>query len=39
MMHMGLDRLGLSVAADKLAFNLLELRGNVWMIQTGAGQN
>ena len=39
MMHMGLERLGLSVAADKLAFNLLELRGNVWMIQTGTGQN
>jgi serine/threonine protein kinase len=38
IMHMGLDRLGLSVAADKLAFNLLEVKGNLWMMQTGTGQ-
>jgi Tol biopolymer transport system component len=39
IMHMGLDRLGLSVAADKLAFNLLEVKGNLWMMQTGKGEN
>jgi Tol biopolymer transport system component len=39
IMHMRLDRLGLSVAADKLAFNLLEVKGNLWMMQTGKGQN
>jgi eukaryotic-like serine/threonine-protein kinase len=39
IMHMGLDRLGLSVAVDKLAFNLLEAKGNLWMMQTGKGQN
>jgi Tol biopolymer transport system component/predicted Ser/Thr protein kinase len=36
IMHMGSERLGLSVAEDKLAFNLLALTGNLWMIQTGA---
>ena len=39
IMHMRLDRLGLSVAADKLAFNLLEVKGNLWMMQTGKGQD
>ena len=39
IMHMRLDRLWLSVAADKLAFNLLEVKGNLWMMQTGKGQN
>jgi hypothetical protein len=39
IMHMRLDRLGLCVAADKLAFNLLEVKGNLWMMQTGKGQN
>jgi Tol biopolymer transport system component/predicted Ser/Thr protein kinase len=33
MMHMGLNTLGLSVAADHLIFNLLEQAGNVWVIQ------
>jgi eukaryotic-like serine/threonine-protein kinase len=37
--HMRLDRLGLSVAVDKLAFNLLEAKGNLWMMQTGKGQD
>jgi hypothetical protein len=32
-MHMGLNTLGLSVAADHLIFNLLEQAGNVWVIQ------
>ena len=38
MMHMSLDRLGISVAADKLVFNLLEVTGSVWMMQTGQPQ-
>ncbi|HXK04496.1 MAG TPA: protein kinase [Verrucomicrobiae bacterium] len=39
IMHMGLDRLGLSVARDKLIFNLLEAKGNLWMMQAADAQN
>ena len=34
MMHMGLNTLGLSVAADHLIFNLLEQAGNICVMQS-----
>jgi Tol biopolymer transport system component len=33
LMHMRLNRMGISVAPDKLIFNLIETTGNIWMMQ------
>lgn len=33
LMHMQLNGIGISVALDKLIFNLVEITGNVWMMQ------
>lgn len=38
MSHLSLQSLGLSVARDRLVFNLLELTGNIWVLQPDAAQ-
>ncbi len=33
LMHMALNRIGISVTPDRLIFNLIENSGNIWMLQ------